>query len=136
MFINDQLAIDLGGLHSELTDSVALDDIADEFGIEVGNTYPLDLFHAERRIEASRFRIDTSLRVHELRPDHQFRSDPRALLSAKSGLRRANATIDLDQRHAGAHHEHYDAGLEAECMRWSLGPRRSRLRWRRRQRRK
>lgn len=61
VFINKKLAIDLGGLHSELTDSINLDALADEFGLEIGGTYALDLFHAERRIEASRFRIDTSL---------------------------------------------------------------------------
>lgn len=61
VFINKKLAIDLGGLHPELSDSVNLDDIAQEFGLEVGGTYSLDLFHAERRIEASHFRIDTSL---------------------------------------------------------------------------
>lgn len=61
VFINKKLAIDLGGLHSQLTDAVSLDAIAGEFGLEVGGTYALDLFHAERRTEASRFRIDTSL---------------------------------------------------------------------------
>ncbi|MEZ4231749.1 MAG: fibro-slime domain-containing protein [Polyangiaceae bacterium] len=68
VFINKRLAIDLGGLHPELSDSVNLDDIAAEFGLEVGGTYPLDLFHAERRIESSHFRIDTSLQFTNCDP--------------------------------------------------------------------
>lgn len=61
VFINDRLAIDLGGLHSELTDTVVLDDAADELGLVVGNTYALDLFHAERHTGESNFRVDTNL---------------------------------------------------------------------------
>jgi fibro-slime domain-containing protein len=61
VFINNQLAIDLGGLHSEQTASVSLDAIAGMVGIEVGNNYPLDLFHAERHTDASNFRVDTNL---------------------------------------------------------------------------
>lgn len=61
VFINGRLAIDLGGLHPELTETVALDDVADELGIVRGNTYPLDLFHAERHTSESNFRVDTNL---------------------------------------------------------------------------
>jgi fibro-slime domain-containing protein len=61
VFINNRLAIDLGGLHSELSDSVSLDDAAEELGIERGSTYPLDLFHAERHTNQSNFRVDTNL---------------------------------------------------------------------------
>jgi fibro-slime domain-containing protein len=61
VFINDRLAIDLGGVHSMLDDEVVLDDAAQELGLEVGKTYPLDLFHAERHTWESNFRIDTTL---------------------------------------------------------------------------
>lgn len=60
-FINGKLAIDLGGLHQAQTQSVKLDEIADEFGLERGKTYPLDIFHAERKSQASNFRIDTTI---------------------------------------------------------------------------
>lgn len=60
-FINGKLAIDLGGLHSSQTESVALDEIAGDYGLEVGKTYPLAVFHAERHTTASRFRIDTTI---------------------------------------------------------------------------
>lgn len=61
VFINGKLAIDLGGLHSELDAEVSLDRIATEFGLVKGRSYPLDLFHAERHTSHSRFRIDTSI---------------------------------------------------------------------------
>jgi fibro-slime domain-containing protein len=61
VFINNKLAIDLGGLHSEQSDLVTLDAVAGELGLVVGNTYPLDLFHAERHTNQSNFRVDTNL---------------------------------------------------------------------------
>ncbi len=56
-----KLAIDLGGLHHELTQTVDLDDSATTLGIIKGNVYSLDLFHAERRTDESNFRIETNL---------------------------------------------------------------------------
>jgi len=61
VFINHQLAIDLGGLHSSKSDTVSLDMAATKLGISVGGTYDLDLFHAERHTNASNFRVDTNL---------------------------------------------------------------------------
>ena len=61
MFINNQLAVDLGGLHPKGSTSVALDASANELGIVKGNVYSLDLFHAERHTPESTFRIDTNL---------------------------------------------------------------------------
>lgn len=61
VFINNQLAVDLGGLHPKGSTSVALDASADQLGIVKGNVYSLDLFHAERHTPESTFRIDTNL---------------------------------------------------------------------------
>ncbi len=61
VFINGRLAIDLGGLHEEQTDSVSLDEAADDLGIEIGQIYSIDLFHAERHTNDSNFRVDTNL---------------------------------------------------------------------------
>jgi len=61
VFINKKLALDLGGLHPQETGTITLDDRAGELGITPGNTYPLDLFHAERHTNASHFRVDTNL---------------------------------------------------------------------------
>lgn len=60
-FMNGKLALDVGGLHPAQTGSVDLDARAAELGIEKGKTYSLDVFHAERRTNASNFRIDTTL---------------------------------------------------------------------------
>ena len=61
VFINKKLAIDLGGLHSPETSTVALDASAAMLGLAQGGVYPLDLFHAERHTEGSTFRVDTTL---------------------------------------------------------------------------
>jgi len=68
VFINDQLAIDLGGLHSALSETIDLDARAAELGITPGNTYPLDLFHAERHTSQSNFRIESSLEFTNCAP--------------------------------------------------------------------
>jgi fibro-slime domain-containing protein len=60
VFINGKLAIDLGGLHPEVSKTIDLDASAGTLGIAKGTTYPLDLFHAERHTNASNFRVDTN----------------------------------------------------------------------------
>jgi fibro-slime domain-containing protein len=61
VFINNKLAIDLGGIHAQETQSVNLDSQASTLGITVGNSYPLAVFNAERHVTQSNFRIDTTL---------------------------------------------------------------------------
>jgi fibro-slime domain-containing protein len=61
VFINNRLAIDLGGLHPAQSDTLDLDARAGELGIQPGNEYPLDFFHAERHTNESNFRIQSSL---------------------------------------------------------------------------
>lgn len=60
-FINGKLAIDLGGVHGPQTATIDLDQEADNLGIIVGGTYPLDFFFAERHTSMSNFRIDTTI---------------------------------------------------------------------------
>ncbi|MGD0835805.1 MAG: fibro-slime domain-containing protein [Polyangia bacterium] len=61
VFINNNLAIDLGGIHAQETQSVNLDSQASNLGITKGNSYSLAVFNAERHVNQSNFRIDTSL---------------------------------------------------------------------------
>ncbi|HKO53732.1 MAG TPA: fibro-slime domain-containing protein [Polyangiaceae bacterium] len=61
VFINKKLAIDLGGLHPQTSEKISLDKDAQKLGITVGQTYDLDLFHAERHTDQSNFRVDTNL---------------------------------------------------------------------------
>ncbi|MDC0670177.1 fibro-slime domain-containing protein [Nannocystis radixulma] len=61
LFINGKLAIDLGGLHPSLSDTIDLDQNAGYLGITIGQNYAMDIFHAERHTDQSNFRIDTSI---------------------------------------------------------------------------
>jgi fibro-slime domain-containing protein len=56
-FIDEELAVDLGGTHSAATGSVMLDSL----GLIKGKSYALDIFNAERHPTASHFRVDTNL---------------------------------------------------------------------------
>jgi fibro-slime domain-containing protein len=62
VFINGKLAIDLGGLHPALSATVDLDASATTLGIDPGQTYRMDIFHAERHTDASNFHVETTLR--------------------------------------------------------------------------
>ncbi|MDP6343832.1 MAG: fibro-slime domain-containing protein [Alphaproteobacteria bacterium] len=59
VFIDDELVIDLGGVHGALSGSVDVTTL----GLTIGNTYDFDLFFAERHTSASTFRIDTSIEL-------------------------------------------------------------------------
>ncbi len=61
VFINDKLAVDVGGLHPAREQTIELDAEAERLGIVPGETYDLDLFHAERRTDKSNFRVETSI---------------------------------------------------------------------------
>jgi fibro-slime domain-containing protein len=61
LFINKKLALDLGGLHPEVRGTVNLDQQAAQLGIQRGQTYAMDIFHAERHTTASNFRIETTI---------------------------------------------------------------------------
>lgn len=61
VFINKHLAIDLGGLHPELDGSANLDAMASQLAITKGQTYSLDVFHAERHTDASHFNLTTTI---------------------------------------------------------------------------
>ena len=61
VFINGRLALDLGGVHGELSGDVDLDDDAADLGLVIGQTYALDLFHAERHLVDSNFKLTTTI---------------------------------------------------------------------------
>jgi fibro-slime domain-containing protein len=65
VFINGRLAIDLGGLHPPATAKLELDSARATLGIEPGQEYTFDLFHAERHSASSNFRVDTTIEFSE-----------------------------------------------------------------------
>ena len=61
LFVNGHLAIDLGGVHSAASGTVDLDKKAPDFGIEAGQSYRMDIFHAERHLAESHFHVETTV---------------------------------------------------------------------------
>ena len=61
VYINGKLAIDLGGVHGAISQSVNLNDIASSFNLVDGNNYSIQVFYAERHTTQSSFRIDTTI---------------------------------------------------------------------------
>lgn len=57
LFIDGKLALDLGGLHPAVQGTVDLDSL----GLELGKTYQMDIFHAERHTDKSNFRLTTTI---------------------------------------------------------------------------
>ena len=68
VFINGKLAVDIGGVHAQASDSVNLDQQAAALGLVVGQTYPLDFFFAERHVSESNFRIETTIQFNGPEP--------------------------------------------------------------------
>jgi fibro-slime domain-containing protein len=61
VYMNQRLAVDLGGVHGQDTKTVDLDAQAAALGITKGNVYELAIFNAERHMGQSNFRIDTTM---------------------------------------------------------------------------
>ena len=63
VYINDILAVDVGGLHPASTSMINLDNayVRDYLGLQVGGIYSFDLYNAERHTTGSNFKVTTSL---------------------------------------------------------------------------
>ncbi len=61
VFVNNRLALDLGGVHGVQEDTIDFDAQATDLGITIDEVYKLDVFHAERHTSESNFRIETSI---------------------------------------------------------------------------
>jgi fibro-slime domain-containing protein len=61
VYINGRKVIDLGGVHGAEAAAVTLDGIAGELGLVKGQTYPFDMFFAERHTSQSNFVAETSI---------------------------------------------------------------------------
>ena len=63
VYINGKKVIDIGGVHNAKDANVNLDEVADEIGLEVGKSYTLDFFFAERHTTKSNLIIETTLEL-------------------------------------------------------------------------
>lgn len=61
IFVNDELALDLGSMHRAWEGSIDFDALASELQISPGGVYRMDVFHAERHTYDSNFRIETNI---------------------------------------------------------------------------
>jgi fibro-slime domain-containing protein len=61
VFVNGKLVIDLGGIHTKETGTVNFDEQAEDLQLIKGQTYSMDIFHAERHIEQSNFHMETTI---------------------------------------------------------------------------
>lgn len=61
VFVNDRLALDLGGVHGAESATIDFDAMAGALAIAPGGTYHLDVFHAERHTTESHFRAATTI---------------------------------------------------------------------------
>jgi fibro-slime domain-containing protein len=61
VFVNGKLALDLGSTHSAAEGVIDFDAQATALGIAPGNTYAMDIFHAERHTDSSNFRVTTNI---------------------------------------------------------------------------
>jgi fibro-slime domain-containing protein len=62
IFVNGRLAMDIGGVHGPTERTLMMDESAADLGIEIGQSYPMDIFHAERHTSESNFRVETTIR--------------------------------------------------------------------------
>lgn len=65
VFIDNKLVIDIGGVHSAVSQSIDLDRCT---WLVDGQTYSLKFFFAERHRTQSNFRIDTTMRLRSIDP--------------------------------------------------------------------
>ena len=60
VFVNKRLAVDLGGIHMAAAGSVDLVAKASDLGLKPGNVYEVAVFHAERNIDCSTYKLTLS----------------------------------------------------------------------------
>ncbi len=61
VFVNNTLAIDLGGVHGPTDATLDIDSVAAKLGLEKDKSYPFDFFSAERHTDGSTIRFQASL---------------------------------------------------------------------------
>ncbi|CAA6818517.1 MAG: Unknown protein [uncultured Sulfurovum sp.] len=91
VFINNKLAVDIGGIHGKEEKSVNLDNL----DLVIGNTYNFDMFWAERQTVESNFKITTSIELID-NPSLSIESNP-SITEGDSGLKEMLFNIILNK---------------------------------------
>ena len=63
LYINNRMAMDLGGLHGAVNGNVNLDAQSAALQIATGNTYDFDFYYCERQYSDSHIRIETNIPI-------------------------------------------------------------------------
>ncbi len=63
LYLNDQLALDLGGAHKAYSDYVFVNDVAEELGLEENGVYNFDFYYMERHTYESELKVMTNINV-------------------------------------------------------------------------
>lgn len=61
VFMNDELILDIGGVHSAITGVINLDELAAKQGFKVGDVCKMNFFFAERKTSGSNLKISSSI---------------------------------------------------------------------------
>jgi fibro-slime domain-containing protein len=89
VFANNQIIMDLGGVHGTICVNVNLDTVASKCGMTIGGTYRFDMFYNERHTSQSDLAFTTSIQFV------QSTCSPSAQPPFKSNCN-ANTTLVLD----------------------------------------
>lgn len=93
VYINGRLVVNLGGVHGVESGSVALNTL----GLTVGQSYPLDIFQAERHCCGSNFSMTTSLQlVSEPPPPIPTDNTPPTVAAVVTGTQGTNGWYTSD----------------------------------------
>jgi fibro-slime domain-containing protein len=86
VFINGQLALDLGGVHGTEAGTIDLDYISTLFGLVDGQQYAFNLFYAERHTPESAFEMQTNLPLGATAGGGQLCSKPGYVIGFFNGI--------------------------------------------------
>jgi fibro-slime domain-containing protein len=74
LFINNQLAIDVGGIHVASGADLELDTAASSLGITIQNEYPFHLFFAERKSKKSSLKFATKIKLKPTKSEYRYQA--------------------------------------------------------------